>query len=134
MSDETTPTDGTTRRFTDALHTLESSGDTGPMAELFTSDATVQSIDGLPDRTGPDGVSALFTTYLEQFRRISTDFTVVTEGAASSTLEWVSEATAADGRELSYRGVTIIDVAGGAITGFRTVYDSAALLQRPTDG
>ncbi len=127
--------DDTTNRFVAALHTLESTSDTADMAALFTDDATVSSIDGLGDRTGGDGIAALFTTYLEQFDSIGTTFTGVTEsvdgGSGRASLEWTSEATSPDGREIGYRGVTTIDIADGRVTGFRTVYDSAALLQRP---
>ena len=122
---------GTTRAFVDALHELERSGDTGPMASLFTDDAAVQSIDGHDERTGPEGISELFTTYRKQFDQLATTFTAVTEDDGGAALEWSTDATGVDGRDISYRGVTVIDLDGDTITRFSTIYDSAALLQRP---
>ena len=124
-------TDTTTRQFAEALLGLETSGDTAPMGALFTDDAPVLSIDGGPDRTGPSGIEELFTTYLAQFDRVRTTFTAVTEGTGRSALEWRSEATVLGGRDVVYLGVTIIDLEGEKVSGFRTVYDSAALLDRP---
>ena len=121
-------TDDTTRRFMDALLHLEKERDLDPMAELFTDDAEVRSIDGHGPRQGPDGIRELFEEYLRQFDEVATTFTVVTEGAGHAAMEWTTEAVRAGGHQVSYVGVTIIDLDGGSVTGFRTVYDSAALM------
>lgn len=119
----------TARSFVAALHELEQSGDTTPISELLTADAAVLSIDGAGQRTGPAGISELFTTYRAQFDRVSTTFTQVTESDRSAALEWRTTATGLDGRSLEYTGITVIDIDGDAISGFRTCYDSAALLR-----
>lgn len=125
--------DETTRRFIAGLRKLEQEGDLDALATLVTDDAEVKSIDGHGPRTGPDGMRELFGEYLKQFDRISTTFTQVTEGESHSALEWSSDATLPGGHEITYTGVTIIDLDGDAVSGFRTCYDSAALM-RPTAG
>ena len=120
--------DETTRRFIAALRHLESTRDLTSMSALFTADAPVSSIDGHGTRTGPDGITALFDEYLRQFDEVRTTFTQVTEGENHAALEWSTDAVRAGGHAVTYTGVTIIDLDGGTVTGFRTVYDSAALM------
>ena len=120
--------DETTRKFIAALRHLEQVRDLEPMAALFSDEAEVKSIDGHGTRTGPDGITALFDEYLRQFDEVRTTFTQVTEGERHAALEWTTAATRAGGHDVSYTGVTIIDLDGDRVTGFRTVYDSAALM------
>lgn len=122
-------TDRTTREFIAALRTLERERDLDPMAALFTDDAEVLSIDGHGPRHGPEGIRELFDEYLRQFERLSTTFTQVTEGGTHAALEWTTEAVRAGGHEITYTGITVIDLDGGAVTGFRTCYDSAKIMQ-----
>ncbi len=120
--------DDTTRQFMDALLHLEKERDLDPMAKLFTDEAEVRSIDGHGPRKGPDGIRELFEEYLRQFDEVATTFTLVTEGEGRSAMEWTTEAVRAGGHKVGYEGVTIIDLDGGSVTGFRTIYDSAALM------
>lgn len=120
--------DETTRQFIAALRHLEQKRDLGPMAGLFTDEAEVTSIDGHGPRYGPDGITALFDEYLRQFDEVRTTFTQVTEGENHAALEWSTDAVRAGGHPVTYTGVTIIDLDGDRVTGFRTVYDSAALM------
>lgn len=124
--------DPTTRRFIAALRHLEQDGDLDPMAELFSDDAEVRSIDGHGPRTGPDGIRQLFGEYVRQFDRLSTTFTQVTEGGTHAALEWSTDAVRPGGHQVTYTGITVIDVDGDTVTGFRTCYDSAKILQPHT--
>jgi ketosteroid isomerase-like protein len=120
----------TTRRFIAALRRVETDGDVDGLAALFTDDAEVRSIDGHGPRRGQDGVRELFREYVDQFDRLSTTFTQVTEGEDRAALEWTTEAVRPGGHGVEYTGVTVIDLDGDRCTGFRTVYDSARLMQK----
>lgn len=120
-----------THRFIDALHTLEREGDVGALSELVTSEAPVVSLDGAGGRTGPEGMQELFTQYLAQFETIETTFTAVTESETRAALEWTSAATLKDGHDLTYDGVTILDLEDERVSRFRTIYDSAAFVRPP---
>lgn len=125
----------TARRFTEALHAVEERRETSPLAELTAPDAPVLSIDGRGERRGPDGMAELFTQYLAQFERVETTFTAATEGNGRAALEWRSTAVlAVGGAEVEYTGVTVVDLDGDLVSGFRTVYDSGALLRRAAGG
>ncbi len=117
-----------TRRFIAALRTVEQRGDTDMMAQLFTQDAVLLSIDGHGPRLGPDGAVALFTNYRQQFDTVNTTFTQITEGNGHAALDWSTNATQGGGHPVHYTGITVIDLTADTITGFRTCYDSAALL------
>ena len=118
----------TTRRFVEALHTLEREGDTDPLAGLTAADAEVVSIDGHGVRRGPEGTTELFRQYRAQFDRLETEFTHLTGTDERAALEWRTEGTLVDGRAVTYTGVTVIDLAGDEVSGIRICYDSAALL------
>ncbi len=48
-------------------------------------------------------------------------------------MEWTATGALKDGRPLEYRGVSLIEVAGGRVQAFRTYYDSAAFVV-PAEG
>lgn len=124
----------TTRRFIAALRKVEQDGDLDGLATLFTDDAEVRSIDGHGPRRGQDGIRELFGEYVGQFESLRTTFTQVTEGEEHAALEWTTQAVRPGGHEVEYTGVTVIDLDGDRCSGFRTVYDSARLMQKVAPG
>ncbi|GAB4079277.1 nuclear transport factor 2 family protein [Modestobacter muralis] len=118
-------------RFMAALHHLDEHGDTGPMVELTAPGAVLRKLDRHQEETGPDGARVFWDDYRSVFGTITTEFTSTLDGETGSSLEWVSRSTLTDGAELTYSGVTVIDVVGDQVTGVRTYYDSAAFI-RPT--
>jgi ketosteroid isomerase-like protein len=118
-------------RFMAALHHLDEHADTGPMVELTAPGAVLRKLDRHQEETGPDGARVFWDDYRSVFGSITTEFTSTLDGESGSSLEWVSRSTLKDGAELTYSGVTVIDVDGEQVTGVRTYYDSAAFI-RPT--
>ena len=59
------------------------------------------------------------------------DSTHAVQGDDACVLEWDSEARLTNGRPVEYRGVTVIEFEGDAITRLRTYYDSAAFVPIP---
>ena len=115
-------------RFMQALHHLDEHGDAGPMVELTSENAVLTKLDSHREAHGQDGARGFWEEYRSVFDTISTEFTHTLDGDGSSCLEWASTATLPDGADLSYRGVTVIDVDGERVTGVRTYYDSAAFV------
>jgi ketosteroid isomerase-like protein len=110
------------RTFAAALRRFEQDSDTAAFAELFAEDATLQRLDARGER---GDVEAFWREYRDQFGEVKTTFYNVVEGSDQFALEWTSDATLTDGRPLSYRGVTVIDLDGEKIIRLRTYYDSA---------
>jgi ketosteroid isomerase-like protein len=120
---DTNISDDRARTFATALQTFEKDGDAGAFAALFTDDAVTQRFDARGERRGE--VAQFWQEYRDQFSSISTTFYDVVEGGDRFALEWTSEAELSDGRPITYRGVTVIDLDGDKITTLRTYYDSA---------
>jgi ketosteroid isomerase-like protein len=121
-------TDPRARTFAEALQTFEKDGDVAAFAALFTDDAVTQRFDARGERRGE--VEQFWQEYRAQFDTISTTFTDVVEGADRAALEWTSEGTLPDGRPLTYRGVTVVDLDGDKVGKLVTYYDSAQFTAR----
>ena len=126
---DTNISDDRARTFATALQTFEKDGDVAAFAALFADDAVTQRFDARGERRGE--VQAFWDEYRAQFQSISTTFYDVVEGADRFALEWTSEGTLADGRDINYRGVTVIDLSGDTITKLSTYYDSAQFAAIP---
>jgi ketosteroid isomerase-like protein len=126
---DTTISDDRVRTFATALQKFENDGDVEAFAALFADDAVSERFDARGERRGE--VAQFWQEYRAQFQTIGTTFTDTVEGGDRAALEWVSDATLADGRPLKYRGVTVIDLAGDTITKLSTYYDSAQFAAVP---
>ena len=122
--------DARTRAFAAALQTFERDGDSAAFAALFAEGATVLRFDARGERTD---VEQFWQEYRAQFSGIATTFTGVVQDTDSSVLEWTSDGQLATGRPISYRGTTVIELDGDAITALRTYYDSAAFTAVPAE-
>lgn len=119
------------RKFAAGLHDLDKDGDAAALAAQFTDDAVTQRFDARGERRGE--VEQFWQEYHAQFESISTTFYDVVEGGDRFALEWTSDAKLADGRPISYRGVTVIDLDGDKISRLRTYYDSAQFAATTAD-
>jgi len=116
---------GWVARFKEALQQTEQTHDASYVASLFAAGAQLTNLGG---DHGNDA-NRFWKTYLDQFADIRSEFTAETVSDKSAALEWQSSGTTADGQPVSYRGVSVIDFRGDALTGFRTYYDSAAFVR-----
>jgi ketosteroid isomerase-like protein len=117
-----------TDRFIDALHVLHRDRDAGPIAQLFSQDATLARADQRHTEEGPEGAERFWKAYREVFEDIESHFEHVVTDEKTAALEWVSRGTLKDGAPLEYRGVTVL-VGGddeGTISAARTYFDSGA--------
>ena len=116
------------RTFVADLRRFEQSSDPAALVGLFADEATATRLDARGDRTD---VAAFWREYRDQFDRLSTTFFDAVEGSDQVALEWTSDATLTEGRPISYRGVTVLDLEGEKIVRLRTYYDSAAFVAIP---
>lgn len=120
--------DDRARAFAGGLRKFEQDSDTAAFAELFAEGATLQRLDARGERGDVEG---FWREYREQFDEIRTTFYNVVEGSDQFALEWTSKATLNGGRDIEYRGVTVIDLEGELIVRLRTYYDSAVFTLVP---
>ncbi|MFC6591643.1 nuclear transport factor 2 family protein [Deinococcus lacus] len=121
----------TTQDFMQALQQAESTGDPSALVALHAPDVTLRN---LTEKTweGQEGAQEFWATYLGNFAQIRSEFTRSQEEAGLGVMEWTASGELSDGQPISYRGVSLIEVAGGQVKAFRTYYDSAAFVQPVT--
>lgn len=113
-------------RFKQALQQTEETRDAKHVASLFAEGARLTNLGG---DHGNDAY-VFWQIYLEQFSDIRSEFANDVVSGNGAALEWQSRGTTAEGKQVDYRGVSLIDFNDQALTGFRTYYDSA-LFVRP---
>ena len=118
----------TPERFMQALQQVERTKDVEPLVQLFADDAELRALVGHRTEHGRDGARQFWREYLSAFQDVHSDFTAVHRGEDFATLEWQSNGTLPSGEPLTYRGVSLLELRDGQVSGFRTYYDSAAFL------
>lgn len=126
MSDQQTATRITAQTFIDALWHLEETCDVEPMAALYGADASISNPLVSLKHQGSDGARRFWTTYRASFKTIKSEFSHVLDGGDVAIMEWTSRGTGPDGA-FEYRGVSVVEHNGEAITAFRTYFDPRRL-------
>jgi hypothetical protein len=127
MSDETPG-----QLFEAALHRLDESGDPSDIVARFADGAELHRPE-VDTQTSTKDAEAFWSAYRKQFDQLSTEFTHRTETDEHAALEWESKGQLSAGRDITYRGVSLLTLDGqGKVTRFATYYDTAAFLE-PAD-
>lgn len=117
---------GNAQTFIDALHHLEETRETGPIAGLFADDADVSNPLVKHAGEGTAGADAFWTSYRAAFEDIRSEFRNVVEEDDLVILEWTSTG-ATKGGDFTYGGVSVIEYGEGGITAFRSYFDPAVI-------
>ena len=118
--------------FEAALHHLDESGDLADIVARFADSAELHRPE-VDTQTSTKDVEAFWNAYRTQFDSLSTEFTHRTETDQHAALEWESKGRLAAGRDITYRGVSLLALDDtGKVTRFATYYDTAAFLE-PAD-
>ena len=114
-----------------ALHTAEDSGQLDELLALHAGNVTLHNLTR-HTWSGPEGAREFWQRYLSDFERIHSEFTHHTDTGALGVMEWVASGQLKGGHPTEYRGVSLIEHDGQAVTAFRTYYDSAAFVLPPS--
>ena len=115
---------GLAARFKEALQQTEQSRDPSAVASLFKEGARLTNLGG---HHGNDA-RTFWQIYIDQFSDIRSEFVGEISSDRTAALEWQSRGKLTDGRSVEYRGVSVLEFEGDAVTSFRTYYDSAAFV------
>lgn len=123
------PDSARAQRFADALQEFESSGDSGVLVEQFADGAELTRPEA--DRSDSEtDAKAFWDAYLAQFDSIQTSFAAVEEAGNRGILEWLSTGSLSTGRDVDYRGVSLLTFDDDdKVSRFATYYDTAAFLE-----
>ena len=113
-------------KFIEALRELEQNRDVEQIAALFADDAEVNNvvtIENSHDLKARD----FWQKYRDNFGEVNSEFKNKIYGENSSALEWTTTGTAADGGEVNYEGVSILETDGDRITRFFAYFNPSKL-------
>jgi steroid delta-isomerase-like uncharacterized protein len=102
-------------RFITALRSLEDSGDTAPLIDLFADDCELTNVAAGDERRGKDGAHRFWEEDRSLFRDVRSEFHNVLEEDGRAALEWTRTGVGVGGDDLEYAGATFIETADGRI-------------------
>lgn len=117
-----------TETFMERLQTIEASGDPAPLVELFADGTTLRNMT-TQEWSGVDGAQDFWTRYLANFETIRSEFFHHADDGHTGMMEWEATGKLADGADIAYRGISVIEHDGQKVQAFRTYYDSAAFVK-----
>lgn len=118
------------KRFINALYALELENDVEPIAGLHAPDADISNPLVQHQHKGVDGARDFWRTYRDSFQTIKSEFHNIVAEDEVAILEWTSTGSMADGRPVSYRGVSVIEFGPDGIKNFRTYFDPRKLKEK----
>ncbi|HZH33762.1 MAG TPA: nuclear transport factor 2 family protein [Pyrinomonadaceae bacterium] len=103
-------------KFINALRKLEETGEPEEISGLYTESAEIANVVAPKKFTGQDGARDFWTKYRETFGEMRSEFRnrIYTENAAA--LEWTTIGTSKEDHEITYSGVTILEIEGDKIS------------------
>jgi len=115
-----------TENFIEALQALERNRDVEKIAALFADDAEVNNVVTIDNSNGLSP-REFWQKYRDNFGEVSSEFSNKIAGENSAALEWTTTGTGADGGEVNYEGVSILETDGERITRFFAYFNPGKL-------
>ena len=114
-------------KFIDALGKLEADENVDEIVGLFAEDCEVGNVATHESMNGTDGARQFWTNYRKTFGEIKSTFKnkIMSDGTAA--LEWTSKGTSANGSQIDYEGVSILEIDGDKIKRFFAYFNPAKL-------
>ncbi len=116
-------------RFAEALRKLEEGRDVEALVEIHAEDCDVGNVAVPRTFSGHEGLREFWTGYREAFGEIHSEFRNVVSDDGAALLEWQSKGTVANGDDIVYEGVTVLEVRGDRITRSTAYFDPRAIVE-----
>jgi hypothetical protein len=102
--------------FINALHKLEETGDAKEISSLYSDSAEIVNVVSPKTFAGQEGARDFWMKYRETFGEMRSEFRnqIITEDRAA--LEWTTVGTSKNEHEITYSGVTILEIEGDKIS------------------
>lgn len=121
-------------KFIEALGELESSENADNIASLFADDSEIGNSTLTESFKGSDGAKEFWTNYRKTFGEVKSEFKNKIISDNVSALEWTTTGTSADGNEINYSGVSVIEAESDKITRFFAYFNPSDLGHQIIDG
>jgi hypothetical protein len=119
-------------RFVEALHKLDEDRDVEPLVEIHTEDCEVGNVSVPQAFEGHEGLREFWSGYRKTFGEMKSTFRNVFATEDRAALEWTTEGTS-DGDQVSYDGVSILEIEGGKVRRFKAYIDPRDLTRQVVD-
>ena len=120
-------------KFVEALWKLEEDRDVEALVEIHTDDCDVGNVAVPRTFSGHNGLREFWTSYRDTFGDMKSEFrNVFADEAGHAALEWNTSAQA-NGNEVSYDGVSILEIEDGKVTRFRAYFDPRTVNDQVVD-
>jgi steroid delta-isomerase-like uncharacterized protein len=120
-------------RFKEALWKLEEDRDVEALVEIHAEDCSVGNIAVPKTFDGHEGLREFWTNYRNTFDEMKSEFrNVFADEAGHAALEWTTNATE-DDKNVSYAGVSILEIDGGKVKRFMAYFDPRSLTEQIVD-
>src|SRR5215203_4377794 len=120
------------KKFIEALHELEENRDVETIAALFSDDAEVNNVVTV-ENTHDLTAQEFWQKYRDNFGEVHSEFSNKIYGDETAALEWTTTGTAADGGEIKYEGVSILETDGKRIKRFFAYFNPSKLGRQMTE-
>ena len=120
-------------RFKEALWKLEEDQDVEALVEIHAEDCSVGNVAVPKTFEGHDGLREFWTNYRNTFHEMKSEFrNVFADESGHAALEWTTNATE-DDSNVSYAGVSILEIEGGKVRRFMAYFDPRSLTEQIVD-
>ena len=120
-------------RFVEALWKLEEDRDVEALVEIHTGDCDVGNVAVPRTFSGHDGLREFWTSYRNTFGDMKSEFrNVFADEAGHAALEWHTSGEA-NGNEVSYEGVSLLEIQNDKVTRFRAYFDPRRVNEQVVD-
>jgi predicted ester cyclase len=117
-------------RFVEALRKLEEDRDVEALVEIHTEYCDVGNVAVPKTFSGHDGLREFWTSYRDTFGEMKSEFrNVFADDAGHAALEWNTSGDA-NGKDVSYDGVSLLEIEDGKVSRFRAYFDPRAVSEQ----
>ncbi len=110
-------------KFVEALRSLEEERDVDALVEIHTDNCDVGNVAVPRTFSGHDGLREFWTGYRDTFGEMRSEFrNVFADEAGHAALEWNTTGEA-NGKDVSYDGVSLLEIEDGKVSRFRAYFD-----------
>ena len=120
-------------RFVEALRKLEEDRDVEGLVEIHTEDCDVGNVAVPKTFSGHEGLREFWTGYRDTFGEMRSEFrNVFADEAGHAALEWNTSGEA-NGKDVSYDGVSLLEIDDGKVNRFRAYFDPRSVSGQVVD-
>jgi ketosteroid isomerase-like protein len=113
--------------FVEALRKLEENRDVEGLVGIHAEECEVGNVSVSETFRGHEGLREFWTEYRKTFDEMKSTFRNIFATEEGAALEWTTEGTS-NGEDVSYAGVSILEIEGGKVYRFMAYFDTRALI------